>query len=149
MKGGFMKVLTLRQPYASLVILGIKKYETRQWYMKHRGPILIHAAKHPAHNAQRVLRSLPHFPYSLADLPTQAIIGQVTIAQCFDAAFLHPDAQQYKLGFFQAGYFAYELTDPLPTASPLPHPGKMGLWELDDDQLKGLFDVPVTQRAGV
>ncbi len=38
------KVITLYQPWATLVVLGIKKFETRSWYTNHRGQILIHAA---------------------------------------------------------------------------------------------------------
>ena len=39
-----MKVLTLFQPYATLVVLGVKTIETRSWTTKHRGEIYIHAA---------------------------------------------------------------------------------------------------------
>jgi hypothetical protein len=39
-----MKALTLWQPWASLVIFGAKKVETRTWKTKYRGPIAIHAA---------------------------------------------------------------------------------------------------------
>jgi activating signal cointegrator 1 len=37
-------VLTLWQPWASLVALGVKTIETRSWSTKYRGPIAIHAA---------------------------------------------------------------------------------------------------------
>ncbi len=39
-----MKVLTIWQPWASLIACGAKKYETRSWATKYRGPIAIHAA---------------------------------------------------------------------------------------------------------
>lgn len=39
-----MPVLTLWQPWASLVALGVKTIETRSWATKHRGRIAIHAA---------------------------------------------------------------------------------------------------------
>lgn len=39
-----MKALTLTQPYASLVALGEKRFETRNWATDHRGPLAIHAA---------------------------------------------------------------------------------------------------------
>jgi hypothetical protein len=43
-----MKALSLWQPWASLVALREKRYETRDWYTKHRGPLAIHAtAKMP------------------------------------------------------------------------------------------------------
>lgn len=39
-----MKALTLWQPWATLVMLGVKKVETRGWETKHRGLLVIHAA---------------------------------------------------------------------------------------------------------
>lgn len=38
-----MKALTLHQPWASLVALGVKTIETRPWSTKHRGPLAVHA----------------------------------------------------------------------------------------------------------
>ena len=38
-----MKVLTIKEPWASLIIEGYKKYEFRSWKTNYRGKILIHA----------------------------------------------------------------------------------------------------------
>jgi hypothetical protein len=40
-----MKALTVRQPWAALLILGAKQYETRTWPTRHRGILLIHAER--------------------------------------------------------------------------------------------------------
>lgn len=40
-----MKVLTVRQPWASLISLGVKRIETRSWSTSFRGPLAIHAGK--------------------------------------------------------------------------------------------------------
>jgi hypothetical protein len=40
-----MKALSLRQPWAWLVVHGGKNVENRKWYTAYRGPFLIHAAK--------------------------------------------------------------------------------------------------------
>lgn len=40
-----MKVLTLTQPWATLVAIGAKRFETRGWGTGYRGPLAIHAAK--------------------------------------------------------------------------------------------------------
>ena len=40
-----MKAITLHQPWASLVALGVKTIETRSWPTKYRGPLAIHAGK--------------------------------------------------------------------------------------------------------
>lgn len=39
-----MKVLTLTQPWATLVAIGAKRIETRSWSTSYRGPLAIHAA---------------------------------------------------------------------------------------------------------
>lgn len=40
-----MRIITLHQPWASLVALGLKQYETRSWATKYRGKLAIHAGK--------------------------------------------------------------------------------------------------------
>lgn len=40
-----MKTITLHQPWASLVALGVKTIETRSWSTTYRGPLAIHAAQ--------------------------------------------------------------------------------------------------------
>ena len=40
-----MKVITIKQPYATLIAEGLKEYEFRTWKTKYRGDILIHAGK--------------------------------------------------------------------------------------------------------
>jgi hypothetical protein len=39
-----MKVLTLTQPWATLIAIGAKRIETRSWETLYRGPLAIHAA---------------------------------------------------------------------------------------------------------
>jgi hypothetical protein len=40
-----MKVLSVRQPYAWLIAVGLKPIENRAWRTHHRGRLLIHAAR--------------------------------------------------------------------------------------------------------
>src|SRR6185295_476503 len=44
-KPGTIPALSLWQPWASLVALGHKHFETRSWATSYRGPIAIHAAQ--------------------------------------------------------------------------------------------------------
>lgn len=39
-----MKALSIKEPFASLVSLGIKRIETRSWKTNYRGEIYIHAS---------------------------------------------------------------------------------------------------------
>ena len=40
-----MKVLTIKQPWATLIMQGYKRFEFRSWQTKYRGDLLIHAEK--------------------------------------------------------------------------------------------------------
>lgn len=40
-----MKVLSIRQPWAWLIVVGWKDIENRTWSTAYRGPLLIHASK--------------------------------------------------------------------------------------------------------
>ena len=46
-----MKVLSLKQPFAELILLGRKKIELRKWNTHFRGKFLIHSPKNPDTNA--------------------------------------------------------------------------------------------------
>lgn len=39
------KALTLTQPWATLVAIGAKRYETRSWSTAYRGPLAVHASR--------------------------------------------------------------------------------------------------------
>src|SRR4051794_31059284 len=69
-----MRAITLRQPYADLVVTGRKRFETRK-FRPEPGKILIHAARrsveHPVHGFTRK---------QIEALPTGVIVGWVTIA---------------------------------------------------------------------
>lgn len=42
-----MRILTLWQPWATLIAMQLKKYETRSWGTSYRGALAIHASKRP------------------------------------------------------------------------------------------------------
>ncbi len=79
------KALSLRQPWAWMVVLGAKDIENRQWRTHHRGPVYIHAAKgmtaleysNAVAFAAVAAPSLVVPP--MADLRRGGIIGSVTI----------------------------------------------------------------------
>lgn len=39
-----IRILSIRQPWAELIVSGIKRIENRTWNTKYRGPVLIHAS---------------------------------------------------------------------------------------------------------
>ena len=66
-----MKALSLKQPYAELIVSGKKTIETRTWNTKFRGTFLIHASSKP--NETRMLE------LKFNELQTSCIVGQAEI----------------------------------------------------------------------
>ena len=71
-----MKCLTIKQPWASLIIDGYKKYEFRSWKTNYRGKILIHAGK----NLEKDM--LNRFQDYQLDYELGAIIGEAELTDC-------------------------------------------------------------------
>ena len=71
-----MKALTIKQPWASLIINEYKKYEFRSWKTNYRGKILIHAGLSIEKETVNKLKD-----YSLEYIKG-AIIGEAEIVDC-------------------------------------------------------------------
>jgi len=71
-----MKVITLKQPWASLVACGYKKYEFRSWKTNYRGKILIHAG------LGEDKKYMEKFAYLNLTYPKSKIVGEVEIIDC-------------------------------------------------------------------
>lgn len=71
-----IRVITLKQPWASLVANGLKIYEFRNMNYSYRGKILIHAGKGFDKDAMERVKD-----YNL-DYPTAKILAEVEIVDC-------------------------------------------------------------------
>ena len=71
-----MKVITIKQPFASLIAEGIKKYEFRTWKTNYRGEIYIHAGNGIDKEA---MKKYAH--YNL-DYPKGKIIAKANLIDC-------------------------------------------------------------------
>jgi hypothetical protein len=71
-----MKIITIRQPWAHLIVSGSKNIENRNWVTSYRGPVLIHAGLAVDRRAC--------MEYGLApdDLDRGAVIGIANIVDC-------------------------------------------------------------------
>jgi activating signal cointegrator 1 len=80
-----MKALTVCQPYAHLIMLGLKPIENRTWYTAYRGQLYIHAGKSrdwlTVNNGKDRQYGIP-----LDDLAFGAIICIATLIDCVTVA---------------------------------------------------------------
>lgn len=131
-----MRVLSLTQPWATLVCLGAKKNETRSWHTTYRGPLLIHASKSYPKWAKDYERTEPFYsalhPRGYADwvgLSCGHIIGQVEVIDCVSVESLtelNPNEEAF--GDYSANRYAWILRNPRFLPKPIPAKGHLGLW---------------------
>jgi hypothetical protein len=151
-----MKALTLHQPWASLIAVAAKLYETRSWATSYRGPIAIHAGKNTDYlglldedpfRSALIDAGFPTFRQhgwdwlSKQEIPLGSVVAVATLAGCFptERYTTRPDAAVGRLviskreeafGDWTPGRFAWQLLDIHRLAEPIPCRGAQGLWEV-------------------
>lgn len=128
-----MKVLTIKQPWAELIIDEYKKYEFRGWKTKYRGKILIHAGISLEKDMMIRFKD-----YNL-DCTLGAIIGEADLVDCilvdkkFNEELRNIDPIVYGRSNHVENY-AWKLENIIKYDEPIPCKGQLGLWNYDVDK---------------
>ena len=128
-----MKALSLWQPWASYVALGMKRYETRSWGTDYRGPLAIHAARRELGMTERLLLSRRPLPYGSGEMPFGALVATCELVDCLrmtPAIVGDRPPLELELGDWRVGRFAWVLVNVV-RIEPFFAPGSRGLWEWD------------------
>ncbi|HEY8881901.1 MAG TPA: ASCH domain-containing protein [Dermatophilaceae bacterium] len=142
-----MKALTIYQPWATLITLGVKRMETRSWDTKVRGPVAIHAGlAWPCRLGQRVevgpyeverdqsgllLRGpFMAWPYRL---PMGAVVAIGDLFQTRSTTNPEhcPDDWERSLGDHSPGRFAFSFASISRMVEPIPAVGRQRFWAWD------------------
>ena len=130
-----MKCITLKQPYASLVAKGYKKYEFRKWKTKYRGEIYIHAGK----GIDK--KNIKRFEYLNLDYPQGVIIAKAEIVDCIEITddiknkLKELDIVIYKGAIEHTGKNEYGFVlENIKEIDPIPIKGQLGLWNYNEER---------------
>ena len=141
-----MPALTLWQPWATLIAIGVKPFETRSWATRYRGPIAIHAGADRRGLAW--CRGEPEIEQALADagylltaterdraagwsaVPLGAIVAVAELVECWPTDTIVAAGLADSFGDYSAGRFGWHLDRVRALAEPIPCAGRQGLWEL-------------------
>lgn len=144
-----MRALTVRQPWATLLVIGAKRMETRTRDLRTFGDTAIHAGlAMPCRLGQRI--QIGHFEVerdagglllrgeSLAwpyRLPLGAVVGMVDFFQSRSTTSPEhkPSDAERALGDHSPGRYAWSTSSPDRLPRPVPAVGRLGLWTLPDD----------------
>lgn len=114
-----VRALTVRQPWASLIIEGHKNIENRSKPIKHRGPLVIHAG---LRTEQDALARYGHLLKNPDNLPSGAVLGTVEVIDCVEGS---------RSRWAEPGYYHWVLADPRPLPKPIPAEGSLGMWRVE------------------
>lgn len=127
-----MKVITIKEPWATLIREGYKEYEFRTWKTKYRGEILIHAGKGVDKEAMERFKHL-NLNYS-----SGKIIAKATITDCayVDDEFRTKMIKKDKLVYnnltrkMDKNLYGFKLEN-VEKINPIEVNGKLSLWDYD------------------
>lgn len=128
-----MKVLTIKEPWASLIINGYKKYEFRTWKTNYRGKILIHAGMSLDRNMLEKVKN-----YNLT-CSKGYIVGEASLVDCilvdeeFNERLKNIDPIIYGNNS-HIGTYAWKLENIIMYKNQIPIKGKLGLWNYEIDK---------------
>lgn len=122
-KKSFRKVISIRQPWAWLIVHGYKDIENRSWQSGYRGECLIHAPQTFDSQGYKWVRR--HFPHIKMPQPPEfergGIVGRVEIVDC---------VTQSRSPWF-VGPYGYILAA-VQSVPFVPAPGRLGFFNLQN-----------------
>lgn len=140
-----MKCISLWNPWAMLLVLGEKKFETRSWRLPDAligQRVAIHAAKHVDSETRALCKTDP-FRLALKGvgldfLPLGTIVGSVVFGAPwntnhpkFPAMLADFSASERAFGDFSPGRWAWPASEPQKLASPVPYRGAQGFFNVE------------------
>jgi len=120
-----MKALTVRQPWAELIVAGRKPQEFRPW----RPPVVplrlcIHAAAELDRSPEALAAIRAYgLDLDLLETATGVLVGEIYVVRTRLVSQLHPMARY--------GRIAWELAEPARYRELIPARGRLGLWDVD------------------
>ena len=119
-----MKALSLKQPWAELILQGKKKIELRKWNTKFRGEFLIHSSKIPDKEGMK--------KFGFKDLKCGFIIGKVNlidVKKYEDNREFEKDKNLH-LATKEWGQYGFILENPR-RIKPMEAKGSLGFWNFE------------------
>jgi hypothetical protein len=127
-----MKVLSLIEPWATLILEGKKVIETRSWKTSYRGELYIHAS------CKKINLKDEHTKELLALIPNISMHYGNIICKCklVDCIYMNQEfldkikenKKEYLCGDYSIGRYAWILEDVEPINSPITAKGHLGIW---------------------
>lgn len=130
--GDIMKVLSIKEPYASLIMMNIKKIETRSFKTKYRGELYIHASLSKSNQNSELSKLIS--PMYGEIICKCSLVDCVLMTDEFFENLKKENPMEYKCGHYEVGRYAWILED-IKIIKPIKSKGKLGIWNFYENNL--------------
>lgn len=131
-----MKVVSIIEPWASLIKEKVKYIETRSWKTNYRGKIYIHASLKKVPKKDGRINNLINLLKD-KEFKYGHIIAEATLVDCIymDEEFISKikhNNKEYICGEYSIGRYAWILEDIKELSKPISAKGSLGIWNYND-----------------
>jgi gamma-glutamylaminecyclotransferase len=143
-----MRALTIRQPWATLILLGRKTVETRTARTKRRGRVFLHAGASMGRAEREAAIREGLDPDSL---PLGKIVGSIEITDSKRVEELQVSDAERARGDYRPGRWGWTLANVRALRLPVPAKGALSFWLVPDAvaQAAGAIERPDVERVFV
>lgn len=124
-KGDIVKVLSIREPYASLIKLKIKTIETRSFKTNYRGELYIHASLSKSNVGDDLSKLL--MPMYGKIICKCKLVDCVLMTKEYVKYVKDNMPMEYKCGLYEEGRYAWILEN-IEEIDAIKAKGKLGIW---------------------
>ena len=131
-----MKVLSLTEPYATIIKEGKKTIETRSWKTNYRGKLYIHSSSTKIPKEYRENKYLMNF-VDINNLNYGYIVCSCELIDCVEMTeeFIEKvkqNKEEYISGIYDIGRYAWILKNIQILDKPIKAKGHLGIWNFDE-----------------
>ena len=105
-----MKALSIKQPFATLIMNGLKDREHRTWKTDFRGKFIVHSSKIPD------IKFMKQYGFNKTALSNGVLLGTIEL---------------YDVELYENGIKAFLLRNPMEFNKSIPYIGQLGFFEID------------------
>ena len=128
-----MKVLSIKEPFATLIKDGVKIYETRSWKTNYRGELFIHASLgiSKSSNVESGMKFLK------TQIKPGCILCKCILEDCIPMTddfinYINNETNEYNYGRYEVGRYAWKLKLVEVLEQPIEAKGKLGIWNIEE-----------------
>ncbi len=137
-----MKVLSIKEPFATLIKEKTKQIETRSWKTSYRGELYIHASSAKVSKAfykerPEVIKLIKNHDYSYGNIICKCkLVDCIKMTSPWIERLKKENPKEYLCGYYEVNRYAWILEEIEILDCPIPVKGRLGIWNFSEQDEK-------------